>query len=430
PAYDGVEPEVLWLDLERWSEPVSLPSELYRDFATYNAMVYSKAQLFYEELRYVVGDETMHRILRAYFARWRLKHVDEDALREVAEDVSGRDLQWLFGEWLHATPLFDYRLKRVERHHLADGRWRTVVTIERRGHGRLPVEIGDGDTIYARATGQPAEERVEFVTAARPGRLVLDPRGRTHDYNLLNNREPRVLVGRGAWTVRLDDPTRETARRDRLVRAWLPVAWSNSFGGFTIGLRERTNYLGSYDRGLLVAALATGPGATNRFDFYGRWGNPIGHPEPRTETSVSAWSAEGRAGAKLSMDRSLRQHLDFGADPHVGFDALWMATTELGYIDRGLWDDAGAAAVRGRLHRGLGAGAATPHSRRGGGSVRDLHRPVVAQPGRSVPAAGLLLPCARERQSAGVRPRPRRALGGEHEWRGDTLPGATRPRIP
>jgi len=342
PAYDALEPEVLWLDLERWSEPVSFPGERYRDFTTYNAMVYSKAQLFYEELRYVVGDETMRRILRAYFARWRLKHVDEDALREVAEDVSGRDLKWLFGEWLHATPLFDYRLKGVERHHLADGRWRTVVTIERRGEGRLPVEIGDADTIYARATGEPAEERVAFVTAARPGRLVLDPRGRTHDYNLLNNREARALVGRGAWTFRLDDPTREAARRDRLVRAWLPVAWSNTFGGFTVGLRERSNYLGSYDRGLLLPALATGRGATNRFSFYGRWSNPIGHPEPRSQTSVSAWAAEGRAGAKLSVDRSLREHLDFGADPHVGFDALWMATTELGYLDRGLWDDAGS----------------------------------------------------------------------------------------
>src|SRR5205085_1513773 len=240
--------------------------------------------------------EAWRRLLRAYFAGWRLKQVYEDALRGVAEDVSGRDLKWLFGEWLHATPLFDYRLKRVERHHLVDGRWRTVVTIERRGEGRLPVEIGDADTIYARATGEPAEERVAFVTAARPGRLVLDPRGRTHDYNLLNNREARALVGRGAWTFRLDDPTREAARRDRLVRAWLPVAWSNTFGGFTVGLRERSNYLGSYDRGLLLAALATGRGATNRFSFYGRWSNPIGHPEPRSQTSVSASAAEGRAG--------------------------------------------------------------------------------------------------------------------------------------
>src|SRR6266705_849770 len=36
PAYDGVEPDVLLLDLERWSEPVSLVSERYRDFTTYN----------------------------------------------------------------------------------------------------------------------------------------------------------------------------------------------------------------------------------------------------------------------------------------------------------------------------------------------------------------------------------------------------------
>src|SRR5207302_1956509 len=101
--------------------------------------------------------------------------------------------------------------------------------------------------------------------------------------------------------------------------AWLPVAWSNTFGGFTVGLRERSNYLGSYDRGLLLAALATGRGATNRFSFYGRWSNPIGHPEPRSQTSVSAWAAEGRAGAKLSVDRSLREDLDLGADPPVGF---------------------------------------------------------------------------------------------------------------
>src|SRR2546430_9218340 len=61
-----------------------------------------------------------------------------------------------------------------------------------------------------------------------------------------------------SWTFRLDDPTRETARRDRLERAWLPVAWSNSFGGFTIGLRERTNYLGSYDRGQIGRASCRG----------------------------------------------------------------------------------------------------------------------------------------------------------------------------
>jgi hypothetical protein len=342
PAYDALEPGVLWLDLERWSEPVATVSEQFRDFLIYQEMVYSKAQLFYEQLRYVVGDETMRRILREYFSRWKLKHVNEDAFRGVAEEVSRKDLKWLFGEWLHATPLVDYRLRRVERHRLADGRWRTVVTIERKGDGRMPVEIGDRDTIYARATGEPVIEQIEFTSARKPGRLVLDPRGRTHDYDMLNNREKRGLLGgRGAGELRLDDPTRETARRDKLVTALLPVAWSNDFGGVTLGLRNRTNYLGRYERSVSLASVATRGAATSRSSFYGRWANPIRHLSPRTETSFAAWYVEGRGGVALSVDRALRDHLGFGADPHAGFDALWMATTNLGYLDRRLWEDAG-----------------------------------------------------------------------------------------
>jgi len=343
PAYEGLEPGILWLDLERWSEPVSTVSEHFRDFLIYQEMVYAKAQLFHEQLRYVVGDDTMRRILREYFSRWKLKHVDEEAFRRVAEDVSHQDLKWLFGEWLHATPLIDYRLRRVERHRLSDGRWRTVVTVERKGDGRMPVEIGDRDTIYARATGEPTTERIEFTSARKPGRLILDPRGRTHDYDMLNNREKRWFFGgRGAGQLRLDDPTRETARRDKLVTALLPIAWSNDFGGATLALRTRTNYLGRYERNLTLASVATQGGeGRDRYGFYGRWSDPIRHLVPRTETSLAAWAVEGRAGVAVSVGRALREHLGFGADPHVGFDVLWMATTNLGYVDRRLWDDAG-----------------------------------------------------------------------------------------
>src|SRR5207245_11382870 len=151
---------VLQLELERWSEPVSTVSERFRDFYAYNRMVYTKGMLVYRELRYVVGEDTMRRILRAYYERWRLRHVDEDSFREMAEEVSGQDLKWLFGQWLHATVLIDYRLRRVERHRLPGGRGRTAGTIERRGDGWVPGGIGDGsgDTVYGRAAG-PARVR-------------------------------------------------------------------------------------------------------------------------------------------------------------------------------------------------------------------------------------------------------------------------------
>jgi hypothetical protein len=317
-------------------------SERYRDFFVYNEMIYAKAQLFYEQLRYVVGDDAMRRILRTYYARWKLKHVDEAAFREVCEEVSGKDLQWLFGQWLHGTPLIDYRLAKVERRRLPDGRWHVTVTIERAGDGWMPVEIGDKDRVYARATGQPEVERLEFTSDTKPGRLLLDPRARAHDWNMLNNAEPRGLFrDRTMRQTRLDNPTRETVRRDRLVVGLLPVAWLNDAGGATLGVRSRSNYLGRYERRLVLATAGTRAAASHRAGFYARLTDPVSRPMPRTESSVSAWAVEGRAGVAISVDRSLRRRWVDRSDPHAGFDAIWMATSDVSYLDPKLWEDAG-----------------------------------------------------------------------------------------
>jgi len=340
PGYPNVEGEILFWDLDRWSEPVSMISERYRDFLTYNTMIYTKGQLFYEQLRYIVGDDVMRKILRTYYARWRFKHVDEDAFRSVAEEVSHMDLKWLFGQWLHGTPLIDYRLSKVERHREGN-RWRSVVTVDRLGDGWMPLEIGDGTEIYARTTGQPERERVEFVTDRKPGRLILDPRQRSHDWNALNNREKRAFKGRSDRLLQLDNPTRESARRDRILTRLLPLAWSNDYGGWTAALRTRENYLGRFEKNVSLISYGFDQTATHRLGGYFRFGNPVSHPMPRTEASASFWSVEGRTGVTLHADRSLKQHLAFGADRHAGFEAIWMAVTDLGYVDRRLWDDAG-----------------------------------------------------------------------------------------
>ena len=342
PGYPSLDSDLLLWDVDRWSEPVSMVSERYRDFVTYNTMIYEKGQLFFEQLRYIVGDDAMRKILRTYYARWRLKHVDEQAFRDVAEEVSHQDLKWFFGQWLHGTPLIDYKLSAVKRRRMADRRWLTAVTIDRQGDGWMPLEIGDKDTIYARSTGQPERERVEFVTARKPKRLVLDPRQRSHDWNALNNNEKRGLFGsRSRSLVRLDNPTRQESRRDRVVSALLPLVWYNDFGGVTGAVRARSNYLGRFEKNVGVYSYAFDPDARHREGFYFRFGNPVSHPMPRTEASLAGWSLEGRAGIALHADRSLRRSLAFGSDPHIGFDATWMAVSDLAYVDRRLWDNAG-----------------------------------------------------------------------------------------
>ncbi|HKC48731.1 MAG TPA: M1 family metallopeptidase [Gemmatimonadales bacterium] len=340
--FPQLEAGILEDDIDRWSEPVSTVSENFRDFFLYNEMIYNKGELFYDELRYVVGDETMRRILRTYYARWQLKHVDEDKFRAVCEEVSHRDLKWLFAEWLHATPLIDYKLERVKRQRGTDGRWHVTVVVRRLGDGVMPLEIGDRHHIYARTVGQAEIERVEFTADSQPGRLVLDPRVVAHDWNMLNNWEPKGLFrSRGKGELRLDNPTKDVARRDRETTGIMPVAWSNDEGGVTIGVRFRGNYLGRFNRGLFLATQQTRHVTSHPDGIYYRMADPVQHLTPRTSTAVAVWDVEGRAGAMLSWDRSLRQRWVDRGDPHAGFDAIWMATTRRSFLDPGLWDDAG-----------------------------------------------------------------------------------------
>ena len=56
---------------------------------------------------------------------------------------------------------------------------------------------------------------------------------------------------------------------------------------------------------------------------------------------LTALMVAGRVGAAIHTDRSLRKHLTFGPDVHVGVDAIWMAVNDLGFVDRRLWDNAG-----------------------------------------------------------------------------------------
>ena len=202
----GRQMAILGMDLDGWSEPLATPAERFADFGVYNQMAYAKGALFFQMLRYVVGEDAFRRGLRAYYAEWKLKHVSEDALRHAMEDAAHQDLGWFFGEWLHATPLVDYALRDVRRERTPDG-WLTRITIQRLGDGVMPVDIAvpAGDTtLVVRAEGMAKRETVEVRTRERPGRVELDPARRTMDWNYLNNREgPRRLFGGVTATGRM-----------------------------------------------------------------------------------------------------------------------------------------------------------------------------------------------------------------------------------
>lgn len=350
---------VLGLDLDRWSEPISMPSEDFAEFRIYDRMVYTKAQLFYEMLRYALGEPVFRRALREYYARWRFKHVSEERFRRVLEEVSHQDLGALFGEWLHATPLVDYGVGRVDREPQPDGTWLTRVTIERLGDGVMPVDVAvplEDTTLVVRASGRPRTEVVEVRTRERPGLVELDPARQTMDWDYLNNREgPRLpLVGGrsgGRAEHRLGWSGSQPARRDRLVINWLPLAWYNTEGGLTLGVQARENYLGRFEKNVEQFAWGTGLEGSGsvRPGVYLAVRDPVWLRHARRSLALEYWDLEGRAGGRVSATWDRSPHFSYGRRSSLALDFTVMAVERPQYLLADRWDDVNTVELSGRM---------------------------------------------------------------------------------
>ena len=369
---------ILGLDLDGWSQPVVLPAEDYRDYATYARMVYTKGQLVCEMLRYVLGEATFERVLREYYARWRFRHVTSERFEEVAESVSHQDLSWFFAEWLHGTPIVDYAVHKVRRRRTADG-WVTDIVIRRLGDGVMPVDIAvptRDSVIVVRARGVEPEETVEVRTANKPGRVELDPARQTMDWNYLNNTEgedpsngrfggPATVEQHIGWWG--DTPV----SRDHLVVHWLPLAWFNDAGGLTLGFQLRSNYLGRFELNQQQFTWPTGALAGSDTTARGRWRpdyyismrNPVSSRAPRRQTELASWSVEGRTGERLAVSRDLSR--SFAASEHLaaGTSLTLETVTDARYLDRSRWADTNTAEWTGWIERSRRLDGGTEESR-------------------------------------------------------------------
>jgi peptidase M1-like protein len=371
-AYEGLEPEILGLDLDNYSEPPSLPGEAYRDFNSYNLAIYNRGEMFFQQLRYIVGSATMHRILQTFYQRWKLKHVDEAAFRQVAEEVSHRDLSTFFAQWLHSTVLYDYAVGRVrtekagKAERSAERRgggaagpyWKTRVEVVRKADGRIPVEvaaIGAHDTAVVRASGMGEREWVELVTQTKPKEILLDPAVRTHDWNMLNNRKrlgfplPRTLAPPPGTAFYFHPYFSTRSQRDRLTVGLQPTVWYNDAGGVTLGLRSRDDYLGRFEQNVALITRSMGWGTDDGVkdvDFFLRAKNPVFLRAPNLSETFDAYNIEGRYGGTAVLSWNRRAHLGFGPQWNERVSLQWVAVDDARYLDPGYYDNVGTVEVQ------------------------------------------------------------------------------------
>lgn len=99
PMHDGHHQQNEWMyrfnARRNLDQSIALPST---DFTStnYGCMVYAKSALAFDHLLAYLGDDLMRRCMNAYYDAWKFKHPGPMDVRQVFEQVSGKDLGWLF----------------------------------------------------------------------------------------------------------------------------------------------------------------------------------------------------------------------------------------------------------------------------------------------------------------------------------------------
>ncbi|MCD6368647.1 MAG: M1 family metallopeptidase [Thermoproteales archaeon] len=100
--------------LSRYSDyPIALPVGFFEKSSyphAYYYIVYRKGSCVLFMLRRMLGDETFFNIIRTYFRRFEFKIAKIKDFKQVAEEVSGEDLDWFFEQWVYGNGIPSYNI--------------------------------------------------------------------------------------------------------------------------------------------------------------------------------------------------------------------------------------------------------------------------------------------------------------------------------
>jgi hypothetical protein len=201
----------VYIQLSRWDR-ILRPAWTYIG-GGYGTNSYSKPALMLTTLENLVGEETMNRIMRTYFQRWKFKHPKSQDFIDVVHEITGQDFNDFFDQLLKNSLELDYRVASVKSRKVRDRKgvfeidgekktlpekdkkvkkdkkdeedekdetlYHTIVKIHRKGEVTLPVDImlvfEEGDTIRTNWDGQEKWIKFEYTRPEKLKYAAVDP---------------------------------------------------------------------------------------------------------------------------------------------------------------------------------------------------------------------------------------------------------------
>lgn len=96
-------------------EPLTTHADHYKLNMTYGISVYSKGEVFLDQLSYIIGRESFMKGMKEYYNQWRFKHPTPSDFKKVMEQASGIELDWYLEQFIGTTNFIDYSIEGISK---------------------------------------------------------------------------------------------------------------------------------------------------------------------------------------------------------------------------------------------------------------------------------------------------------------------------
>jgi aminopeptidase N len=89
----------------------------------------------------VVGPEAFDAAFQEYIRRWAFKHPTPADFFRTMQDVTGRDLDWFWRQWIYTTETLDQAVTDVTQARNDNGSYNAAVTLVSNSSVLMPVDL-------------------------------------------------------------------------------------------------------------------------------------------------------------------------------------------------------------------------------------------------------------------------------------------------
>ena len=217
------------IDNQRWSYAGQNNPKIAESFRNaweyqhggYGTMSYAKPATFLITLDRLVGRNTMDKIMKTYFERWKFKHPSSRDFIDIVNEVVqkdhgtkfGKDMNWFFDQVLYGTDICDYKLHAIRNVKVSPPRgihevnnnkmtysptdyendlYESKIILHRLGEVIMPVEVlvhfSNGDELSETWDGYSRSKEFVYERTDRIEWALIDPENKIMiDVNLMNN---------------------------------------------------------------------------------------------------------------------------------------------------------------------------------------------------------------------------------------------------